>query len=112
MRYVASLAMVVLTAQLGRAQAVPLTVADAEAEGAAFPHGPPQRVVQHMFGGPFGGTSERRCTPSQPDDSIPGSALVAKLHGADVRNIEGVGAKRAIEVKTNRLTRTANSANL
>lgn len=75
MRCVASLAMVLLTAQVVHAQAIPLTVADAEAEGAAFPYGPQQRVVQYMFGGPFGGTSERRCTPSAPNDSIPGGSL-------------------------------------
>ena len=60
---------------VSRAQSIPLTVAAAEAEGAAFPHGAPPTVVQYMFGGPFAGTSERRCTMSPPDDSIVGGSL-------------------------------------
>jgi len=77
MRYVsfAVAAMLVLTAQVGRPQGIPLTVANAEAEGAAFRHGPPQTVVQYMFGGPFRGTSQRTCVQSLPDDSIRGGSL-------------------------------------
>ena len=68
-------ALVALAVQVGRAQSIPLTVAEAEAEGASLPHAAPPTVLQSLFGGAFGGTSERACTPSQPDESIPGGSL-------------------------------------
>ena len=77
MRYLSfgGVVMLVLALNVGRAQGIPLTVAQAEAEGAAFRHGPPPMVMQYMFGGPFGGTSERSCVRSMPDDSIPNGSL-------------------------------------
>lgn len=68
-------AIVALAVQGSWAQSIPLTVAEAEAEGAAFAHGLPPTVLQSLFGGAFGGTSARTCTPSQPDESIPGGSL-------------------------------------
>jgi len=76
MRYVslAVMTMVVLAAQVSRAQRIPLSLAEAYAEGAAFPHAAVPLVVQPLFAGPFGGTSERMCT-SQPNEPIPGGSL-------------------------------------
>ena len=68
-------AIVALAVQVSRAQSIPLTVASAQAEGVSFPHAAPPTVLQSLFSSPFGGTSERRCTPSQPDDSIPSGSL-------------------------------------
>lgn len=65
-----------LTAATAQAQGIPETVAQAEAEGAAFAHVAPPSVVQAMFAaGRFGGTSERRCAPALPGDSLPALSL-------------------------------------
>jgi hypothetical protein len=73
--FASGVAIVTLAVQGSRAQSIPLTIARAEAEGAAFPQAVPPTVLQSLFGGPFGGTSARTCTASQPDDSIPGGSL-------------------------------------
>ena len=63
-------------AQEGRAKHATATIAEAEAEGAAFGHGDPPSAPGSMFAGrPFGGTSARRCVPSVSDDSLPGGSL-------------------------------------
>jgi hypothetical protein len=68
--------MLVLASQIGGAQQIRATVQQAEVEGAAFPHGVPPTALGPAFAErPFGGTSERRCVPSIPDDSLPGGAL-------------------------------------
>ena len=73
--FASGVALLALAVQGSRAQSIPSMVAAAEAEGASFPHGAPPTVLQSFFGGPFAGTSARICTPSQPDDSIPGGSL-------------------------------------
>ena len=70
----AGMTIVVLAAQVSRAQRIPLTVAEAVAEGAAFPHAAVPLAVQPDFAGPFGGTSERVCA-QQPNEPIPGGSL-------------------------------------
>jgi len=73
--FASGVALVALAAQGSRAQSIPLTVAEAEAEGATFPHASLPTVLQSLFVGPFGGTSARACTASQPDESLPGGSL-------------------------------------
>ena len=64
MRYVGIplVAVMLLTARTGHTQQVPATVADAEAEGAAFPHDPaPAALPAAYHARSFGGSIERRC---------------------------------------------------
>ena len=73
--FACGVAIAMLATHVSRAQSIPLTVAGAQAEGAAFPRATPPTVVQSLFARPVGGTSERTCSPSQPDDSIAASSL-------------------------------------
>ena len=59
-----------LFAHVGHAQQIPVTVAAAEAEGAAFPRDPAPTVLPAAYHpGSFGGLNERRCV--HPGDSLP-----------------------------------------
>jgi hypothetical protein len=72
--------MIATTTHVGRAQNIPATVREAEAQGADFAHDAPQVVQQPYFSDfPFGGTAERRCvaaagyvayTSSMPNGSL------------------------------------------
>ncbi len=54
--------MIATTTHVVRAQNIPATVREAEAQGAAFAHAAPQVVQQPYFSDSrFGGTAERRC---------------------------------------------------
>ncbi len=54
--------MIATTTHVGRAQNIPATVREAEAQGADFAHAAAQVVQQPYFSDfPFGGTAERRC---------------------------------------------------
>lgn len=44
-----------------RAQAIPPTIANAEAEGAGFGRADSATQAQSVFAGPFGGSADRRC---------------------------------------------------
>jgi hypothetical protein len=72
--------MIATTTHVVRAQNIPATVREAEAQGADFAHDAPQVAQQPYFGDfPFGGTAERRCvvaaayvayTTSMPNGSL------------------------------------------
>ena len=54
--------MIATTMHVVRAQNIPATVREAEAQGADFAHGAPQVAQQPYFSDfPFGGTAERHC---------------------------------------------------
>jgi hypothetical protein len=62
------LATMLFTARAGRAQQIPASVADAEAQGAAFPHDPvPAALPAAYHAESFGGSIERRCVQPVPD---------------------------------------------
>ncbi|HLJ18561.1 MAG TPA: hypothetical protein VKU84_00100 [Stellaceae bacterium] len=73
-------------ARVGHAQQIPVTIATAEAEGAAFHRDAVPATLPEMFDHrPFGGSSERRCVASVPDDSLAGGSLrsgevIARTH--------------------------------
>jgi hypothetical protein len=75
LNFATAMALLALAVRVSDAQSIPLTVAAAQAEGAAFPHAAPPTESQSFFGRPFGGTSARMCTPSLPNDSLPGGSL-------------------------------------
>jgi len=61
-----------LSAQLGGAQTMPATIGQAEADGAAFPHGAAGATTQAVFIPPaYRGTPERRCLSPAQYDSVP-----------------------------------------
>jgi len=65
-----------LAVRAGHAQQIPLTIATAEAEGAAFQRGAAPATLPEVFDHrPFGGTTDRRCVASVPDDSLAGGSL-------------------------------------
>lgn len=64
-------ALLLIGARIMAAQSIPTTVAAAEAEGAAFPHGTTPDTVSSAFSTPVGGTTERRCV-SAADYRAPG----------------------------------------
>jgi hypothetical protein len=73
--FASGVALAALAVQGSWGQSIPLTVAEAEGEGASFPHAAPPTVLQSLFVGSFGGTSTRTCAPSPPDESMPGGSL-------------------------------------
>lgn len=66
-----------LAARNAGAQAIALTIAQAELEGAsvAASDAPPGNISSYFTQRPWGGTSERRCVASAPQDSLPGGSL-------------------------------------
>ena len=78
MRLAVSILAILLSAtpRTVRAQATPLTVAEAEAEGARFARSPSAAAVQSFGARPFRGTSERRCVAySASEGSLPAGSL-------------------------------------
>lgn len=70
------LATLLLAPRATHAQQIPLTVAAAEAEGAGFQREAAPAALPYVFDNrPFGGSSDRRCVASVPDDSLPGGSL-------------------------------------
>jgi hypothetical protein len=58
------------------AQVMPVTIAEAEAEGSRFAHADSAASSQSLFtGAPFGGTADRRCVHTLRGQSIPGGSL-------------------------------------
>lgn len=70
-----SLLLISTVAAIAAAQGIPTTVEAAQAEGAAFPQAAPPTVIQSVFTHPFGGTNQRMCTWSVPDDSLTSGSL-------------------------------------
>jgi hypothetical protein len=61
--------MIATTTHVVRAQNIPTTVREAEAQGADFAHDAPQVAQQPYFSDPFGGTAERRCVVAAAYDA-------------------------------------------
>ena len=58
------------------AQTMPVTIAEAEAEGTSFAHADSAVSAQSLFtGAPFGGSDNRRCVRTIPDAALPGGSL-------------------------------------
>jgi hypothetical protein len=61
--FASAILLVLIVATIARAQQIPMTVAQAEAEGAAFPHDPAPVVLPAAYSA-FSGTAARRCVSS------------------------------------------------
>jgi len=58
------------------AQAIPATIAEAEAEGTRFAHADPAIPAQSVFAGAnFGGSGDRRCVRAIPGASMPSGSV-------------------------------------
>src|ERR1051326_6831109 len=72
-----------MVARVSNAQRIPITVADAQSEGATFPHDPAPAVMPAAYRA-FIGSAERRCVSSARDTLATSWEALSSLRSGDL----------------------------